>query len=59
MLHPNLAYVDPGTGSMVVQVIVGGVAAAGVAAKMYWRRIKGVLGLRRREDEDQTQHPEP
>jgi hypothetical protein len=33
-----LAYLDPGTGSMLVQLIVGGFAAAGVALKLYWRR---------------------
>ena len=33
-----LAYLDPGTGSMLVQLIVGGAAAAGVALKLYWRR---------------------
>ena len=35
------AYLDPGTGSMVLQVIVGGVAAIGVAGRYYWRRITG------------------
>lgn len=43
------AYLDPGTGSMIVQVIVGGVAAAAVSAKLYWRRITGFL--RRNQEE--------
>jgi len=30
------AYLDPGTGSMLLQVILGGVAAVGVALKLYW-----------------------
>ena len=33
-----LAYLDPGSGSMILQILAGGVAAVGVAAKMYWRR---------------------
>ena len=33
-----LAYLDPGTGSMLVQLLVGGVAAAGVALKLYWHK---------------------
>ena len=33
-----LAYLDPGTGSMLVQLLVGGLAAVAVAAKFYWRR---------------------
>jgi hypothetical protein len=38
---PAHAYLDPGTGSMILQVILGGVAAASVALKLYWQRIKG------------------
>ena len=33
------AYVDPGTGSFVFQAIVGGILAAALAIKMFWRRI--------------------
>lgn len=32
-------YIDPGTGSMLLQVILGGVAGAAVAVKMFWHRI--------------------
>lgn len=35
-----LAYLDPGSGSMLLQALVGGVAAAGVTAKLFWRRLK-------------------
>ncbi len=35
---PALAYLDPGTGSMLLQVLLGGVAAIGVALKLYWHR---------------------
>jgi hypothetical protein len=41
------AYLDPGTGSMLVQLLVGGVAAAAVAAKLYWYRILRLLRIRR------------
>ena len=47
----NLAYIDPGTGSLVLQMIAGGVAAAAVTAKLYWRRIRGVFRPSRPEDE--------
>jgi len=39
------AYLDPGSGSMLLQVILGGVAAVGVVLKMYWYRIKAALGF--------------
>ncbi len=42
-----LAYLDPGSGSMVLQVLLGGVAAVAVAAKLYWRRLTRFLRLRK------------
>ena len=35
------AYIDPGTGSLIIQVLIGVLAGAAVAAKIYWTRIKG------------------
>jgi hypothetical protein len=52
-LHTTLAYLDAGSGSMIAQILVGGFAAAGVAMKMYWKRIKGFFG-RGEEEEDST-----
>ena len=42
---PAQAYLDPGTGSMVLQLILGGVAGALLIAKLYWARFKKLLGL--------------
>lgn len=39
------AYLDPGTGSMMLQVILGGIAAVGVALKLFWYRIIAFLGF--------------
>jgi hypothetical protein len=50
-MFTSLAYIDPGTGSLLLQVIAGGVAAAAVTAKLYWRRLRGVFRVRRPEDE--------
>jgi hypothetical protein len=44
------AYLDPGTGSMLLQAIVGGVAAAAVAGRIFWRRILELLHIRKKED---------
>lgn len=35
------AYLDPGTGSMVIQAVLAAIAAVGVSAGIFWRRIKG------------------
>ena len=34
------AYIDPATGSMVLQMIIGGIAGAFVTVKLYWIQIK-------------------
>jgi hypothetical protein len=39
------AYLDPGTGSMLLQVILGGVAAVGVAIKLYWHKLRAAFGM--------------
>ena len=40
---PAHAYVDPGTGSMVVQMIIGGVVAAAFMIKTYYYQLKAKL----------------
>jgi hypothetical protein len=46
------AYLDPGSGSLLLQAIAGGVAAVAVTARLYWRRIKRVLRIGNPEDEE-------
>jgi hypothetical protein len=53
-----LAYLDPGTGSMLVQLLVGGVAAAAVAVKLFWYRILRFLRIRRDEPELSAAKPD-
>ena len=48
-----LAYLDPGSGSLLLQALVGGVASAVVLAKVYWRRAKRFLGFGRGEPTDE------
>lgn len=45
------AYIDPGSGSMLLQLILGGAAGLFLAIKLFWRRILIKLGLRK-EDSD-------
>jgi hypothetical protein len=37
---PAWAYLDPGTGSMMLQVLLGGIAGAVVVGKLYWYRFR-------------------
>ena len=39
-----IAYIDPGTGSLITQVVVASLAAGAVATRAYWTKIKGWLG---------------
>lgn len=34
------AYLDPGTGSFIIQIIVGVLIGASAAVRIYWRKIK-------------------
>ncbi len=34
------AYIDPGTGSLMLQALIGGVAGGLFMIKIYWRRLK-------------------
>jgi hypothetical protein len=48
-----LAYLDPGSGSMILQIIAGGLAAVAVTAKLYWNRL--LRFLRIKKDDPQTE----
>jgi len=43
---PAQAYVDPGSGSMILQLVLGGVASGLVIVKMQWKRIRDRFALR-------------
>ena len=38
-----LAYIDPGTGSMLIQGIIAAIAAVGLSLKLYWHRFLGLF----------------
>ncbi|HOQ99888.1 MAG TPA: hypothetical protein PLJ35_13800 [Anaerolineae bacterium] len=49
---PARAYLDPGTGSYLLQILLAGLLAVGVTIRVYWRNISGFfrrLAGRRRE----------
>ena len=37
---PTYAYIDPGTGSYIIQVVIAGLLGALVSLRIYWARIK-------------------
>jgi hypothetical protein len=46
----TVGYIDPASGSMLLQIILGGAAAVAVAFKMQWRRLLRFLHLRKDDD---------
>jgi hypothetical protein len=40
---PASAYIDPGTGSFVIQGAIAVILGTGVAVKLYWKKIVGAL----------------
>jgi hypothetical protein len=50
----TFAYLDPGSSSMIVQMFLGGLAAVGVALKLYWRRLMRFLHLRKDDDAEEA-----
>ena len=55
MSRAMLAYLDAGSGSIILQAILGGTAAIAVAVKLWWRRALHVLHIRR----DPVEPPAP
>jgi hypothetical protein len=52
-MNSLLGYLDPGSGSLLLQGLVGGVASAVVIGKVYWGRAKRFLGFGRDEPVDE------
>jgi hypothetical protein len=56
------AYLDPGTGSMLIQGLIAAIAAAGVLIRVYWHRLLLLLGVRKdldTEDEHESRDSRP
>jgi len=51
---PVLAYLDPGSGTVIVQVILGGFAGVAVLAKLFWRRLRRPLSRTTVLDRDES-----
>ncbi len=54
---PAYAYLDPGTGSMLVQMLLGGVAGALVVGKLYWHQVKAFFGRGPQKNTGQVPSP--
>ena len=55
LLSPNAhAYLDPGSGSYMLQILLGTLVAGFFAIKQYWHRLRYFFKERFRKKEDQN-----
>ena len=47
-----IGYIDPGTGSIILQAIAAGIIGGAVAVKLFWHRILNFFGLKKRNNQD-------
>jgi hypothetical protein len=47
---PAYAYLDPGTGSILLQGLIAGIAGGIVAFKLYWSKVKQFLPFAKAKD---------
>jgi len=40
------AYLDPSTGTVIIQAVIGALVGVGIALKLYWAKIKYLLSER-------------
>jgi hypothetical protein len=52
--RPAYAYLDPGSGGMMVQLLLGGFAGAAVLVRLYWRQLLIRVGLRKPDVSNET-----
>ena len=45
-----LAYLDPGSGSMMLQLLLGGIAGVAVILKLYWNAFAGLFRRKKHRD---------
>lgn len=48
---PAFAYIDPGTGSALIQGLIAAIAAIGITAKLYWHRIVNFFSRKKQADQ--------
>lgn len=53
----QLAYLDPGTGSVLLQALLGGLAGLAVALKLFGRRLLGFLTFWRNDSAPAAEKP--
>jgi cbb3-type cytochrome oxidase subunit 3 len=43
-------YLDPGFGSMILQLVLAGILGVGVIIRIFWKRIKRIFGKKEEDN---------
>ena len=57
MIPHILAYIDPGTGSIILQALAAAVAGTAIAVKVYWHRILKIFGIKQNTPPNPSENP--
>ena len=49
-----LAYLDPGSGSFIIQIAIAALLGLGIAVRASWSSIKKYFGYKPKEEEDDS-----
>ena len=49
--RPAHAYLDPASGSLILQLVLGGIAGLAMLLKLYWHKLRNLLGLSKEKSE--------
>ena len=47
-----LPYLDPGSGSFIIQIAIAALLGLGIAIRASWSKIKSWFGIKSKEDDD-------
>ncbi len=51
----TLAYLDPGSGSMILQMLLGGLAAVAVSIKMFGKKVFRTLAFWKKDEPEKAE----
>lgn len=59
MSYSRFPYLDPGSGSFLLQVLIASLLGLGIALRSSWSRIKRIFGGKpKTDDEDESDAPQ-
>ncbi|MBN2545870.1 MAG: hypothetical protein JXB50_08740 [Spirochaetes bacterium] len=48
----SLLYIDPGSGSLIIQILIGFFVSSALMIKVFWKKIISIFTKKNKQDED-------